>query len=294
MNSKRILELRDNYTVIDIETTGLNPGLDEIIEMTALRVRNNQITNTYSTLVKPSHQIPPFIEELTGITNEMVSEAPTLNIVLPDFISFIGDDVILGHNVSFDINFISEESKLLLGYPIENNYINTLSLARKAFPHAQNHKLKTLSILLGLKAPTHRAETDTLCTKELYDAIRKAAIEQNIDLFARQLSHSKLKASDIKTEKTDFDDGHPYYGKVCVFTGALSFPRRKAMQMVIDVGGINGDSVTKETDFLIVGSTDYIASLKGQKSSKLKKAEKLISEGQDIHILTEDTFLSLF
>lgn len=181
----------------------------------------------------------------------------------------------------------------MLGNSIENYYIDTLPLSRRAFPDAQNHKLKTLSLLLGLTAPTHRAETDTLCTKELYDAICKAAKEHNIDLFAKHSKTSPLKASDIKSDKVDFDESHPFYGKVCIFTGALSFPRRKAMQMVVDVGGINGDTVTKSTDFLIVGSTDYIASLKGEKSSKLKKAEKLISDGQDIKILTEQTFLSL-
>lgn len=89
MNTKRLLELRNDYSVIDIETTGLNPGWDEIIEMTALRVRNNQIVDTYSSLVKPSQTIPPFIEKLTGITNEMVVNAP------PYLLSYLHSSLLL-------------------------------------------------------------------------------------------------------------------------------------------------------------------------------------------------------
>ena len=287
----RVQKLYQNYCVVDIETTGFNPGLDYIFELCAIKVRDGKETDRFISLINPTIPIPPYIEQLTGISTSMVAAAPILKDILPKFIDFVGDDIILGHNITFDLNFITFESTMLLGKPFLNNYIDTLSLSRKVFS-TTNHKLITLAKELSLSAPAHRADADCITTKELYDLICKMVNKNNIDIFAKQYSHSKLKASDIKTEKTDFDDGHPYYGKVCVFTGALSFPRRKAMQMVIDVGGINGDSVTKETDFLIVGSTDYIASLKGQKSSKLKKAEKLISEGQDIKILTEQTFLS--
>lgn len=288
----RLLELKQDYCVLDIETTGFNPGWDEIIEICALKVRNNQVKDKFISLIKPESEIPSFISNLTGITNDLVKDAPSLETVLPFFIKFIQEDTILGHNVSFDLNFISEETTNRLNQPFLNNYIDTLPLSRRAFSEIKHHSLRALAACLPISNPTHRAESDCIATKNLYDLIVKTAEEKNIDLFGRKQSEG-LKAKDILATVDSFDENHPFFQKVCIFTGALSIPRRKAMQMIADVGGINGDNVTKETNFLIVGSTDYIASLKGNKSSKLKKAEKLIQENQDIKILTEKTFLDL-
>ena len=90
----------DNYTVIDIETTGLDPSFDEIIELAAIRVRDGVITDSFSSLVKPSHEVSDFISALTGINNDMLSDAQAIYDVLPKYIDFIGDDIIIGHNVS--------------------------------------------------------------------------------------------------------------------------------------------------------------------------------------------------
>lgn len=287
----RIKELRQDYCIVDIETTGYNPGWDEIIELCAIKVRNGLITDKFVSLVKPNEAIPDFITEMTGITSEMVATAPSLNEILPAFVSFVGNDIILGHNVTFDLNFITFETTQLLGQPFLNNYMDTLLLSRKVLPSASNHRLLTLANEFNLPSPAHRADADCITTKALYDLICKTVEEQNINPFAHAVN--KLHAEQITTQNTGFDESNPFYQKMCVFTGALSFTRRNAMQMVADVGGINGDRVTKETDFLIVGSTDYVANLKGAKSSKLKKAEALIANGQDIKILTEETFLQL-
>lgn len=287
----RVKELLQNYCIIDIETTGYNPGLDEIIELCAIRVRNGHVVDKFISLIDPAECIPDYITILTGISTEITSSAPTLEKALPSFIEFVGEDVVLGHNVTFDLNFITFETTHLLGKPFLNNYIDTLPLSRTILSSAPNHKLATLANEFDLPVPSHRADADCITTKALYDLICNIVAEHNIDPFVHR--SNTLHADQIKTQNTEFDESNPFYQKTCVFTGALSFTRRKAMQMVADVGGLNGDRVTKETDFLVVGSTDYIASLKGAKSSKLKKAETLIARGQDIKILTEETFLQL-
>ena len=99
-------EWLDNYVVIDIETTGLTPLYDEIIEFAAIKIENDSIVDSYSTLIKPSQPISSFITSLTGITNELVENAPKIENVIDNIISFIADKTIVGHNVSFDINFL--------------------------------------------------------------------------------------------------------------------------------------------------------------------------------------------
>lgn len=289
----RVQEFFQDYCVIDLETTGYNAGWDSIIELCAMRVRNGAISDKFVSLINPNFPIPSFIENLTGISTDMVSSAPALEEVLSKYIDFIGDDIVLGHNVTFDLNFLTFETARILGHSFINNYMDTLSLSRKVFPNTTNHRLATLAEELSLSSPAHRSEADCITTKELYDLIYKTAKENQIDPFSKNSSSSHLRAADITASTNNFDEASPFYQKICVFTGALSFPRRKAMQMVADIGGINGDSVTKATDFLIVGNTDYVPNLKGTKSNKLKKAEALIAEGQDIKVLTEQTFLKL-
>lgn len=104
----------------------------------------------------------------------------------------------------------------------------------------------------------------------------------------------KLRASDITTQNTEFDITHPLYEKCCVFTGTLEkMTRRQAMQLVVDAGGKCGDNVTSKTDFLVLGNFDYSSGVKGNKSGKLKKAEKMILEGKDIMILSENSFYDM-
>lgn len=107
-------------------------------------------------------------------------------------------------------------------------------------------------------------------------------------------SNSPLKAKDISTDRAEFDTSHPLYGKVCVFTGALEkMTRKEAMQLVVDLGGIIGDSVTKKTNYLVLGNNDYCPSIKDGKSSKQKKAEALKLDGQNIDIISENVFYDL-
>lgn len=117
---------------------------------------------------------------------------------------------------------------------------------------------------------------------------------QSLDGFKASTGRNVLRAKDISTENASFDTSHPLFGKVCVFTGALEkMARKDAMQLVVDLGGSVGDSVTKKTNYLILGNNDFCQSIKDGKSNKQKKAEALILKGHDIEILSENVFYDL-
>lgn len=157
-----------DYTVIDVETTGLNDN-DEIIEISAIRIRDNLIDDYFSSLVQPHKKISEFIENLTGITNEDLYDAPSAETVIPQALDFIGEDIVIAHNAPFDIGFIYDASMAVAGVPFKNNFADTLSLSRAYYPDAPDHKLGTLINYLGIDAhPSHRSLADCQATYMLY------------------------------------------------------------------------------------------------------------------------------
>lgn len=288
-------QLIDDYCVLDTETTGLSAYYDEIIEIGILRVRNNEIVDRYDQLIKPNFDIDGFITALTGITNDMLEGMPSIADVKTAVLSFIGDDIILGHNTSFDMRFLNEGFKTQLS----NQYMDTMQFARKLYPELKHYSLSDLTDYLGLHNNEHRALADCIATKELYDAVKTRMVEKNLvieDLWPASGSHGG-KGIDIKAIKPDevvVDKDGFFYNRHVVFTGKLEKMLRKdAMQIVVNLGGVLDNSVTKQTNYLILGDNDYNAILKGEKSSKHKTAEKLKLEGQDIEIIDERTFYDL-
>ena len=294
-NSNYTKQLIDDYCVLDTETTGLSAYYDEIIEIGILKVRNNEIVDRYDQLIKPNFDIDDFITALTGITNDMLEGMPSIDSVKTDVLSFIGDDIILGHNTSFDMRFLNEGFKEQLS----NQYMDTMQFARKLYPELKHHRLSDLTDYLGLHNNEHHALSDCVSTKELYDAVKASMAEKNLaieDLWITGESHGG-KGIDIKAIKPTeavIDEGGFFYNRHVIFTGKLEKMLRKdAMQLVVNLGGILDNSVNKQTNYLILGDNDYNAILKGEKSSKHKKAEKLKLEGQDIEIIDERTFYDL-
>lgn len=283
-----------DYVVLDIETTGLDTRYDEIIELAAMRIRAGKQQDVFQSLIKPRHEIDDFISELTGITNEMVENAPKIHDALPNFLEFIGNDIVVGHNVHFDINFIYDNTLRTMDKPFSNDFIDTMRLARKVFPNMPNHKLTTLAKQLNLSAtPTHRALNDCNTTLDLYCTILEQLQKDNVNI--EELFKKKYTlASSIVATKTDFDESHPLFGKHCVFTGALEkMLRNDAMQLVVDLGGNCSSNVNKKTNYLILGNHDYCSNIKDGKSNKIKKAEELILKGQDLEIISENVFYDL-
>ena len=128
---RSVLYRLNNYTVIDIETTGFDPYFNEIIELSALKVRDKKIVGEFSTLVKPNVPVSEFITKLTGITNEELENAPKIENVISKYIEFIGDDTLLGHNTGFDINFIYDAYLKYCNKHFDNYYMDTLRISRR-------------------------------------------------------------------------------------------------------------------------------------------------------------------
>lgn len=303
---KNIIAFPDKYCVIDIETTGLSSDFDSIIEVSGILFENGQEVAHYTSLIKPDavyedgSYIDEFIEELTGITNKMLSSAPDPKTVLQEFKDFIGDNILVGHNVNFDINFLYDNFKHYLSAIFNNDFVDTMRLSRILHPEESHHRLVDLSERYNIDySNAHRSLVDCQITELCYEHLKEEILSQNgsFDNFIEQWRKRRhgLMAADIHSNNTDFDISHPLFGKVCVFTGTLEkMPRKEAMQLVADVGGINADSVTKKTNFLILANNNYSPLIKGGKSTKQKKAEKLKLEGIDIEVIPENVFYDMF
>lgn len=289
---KSLLELPSSYTIVDIETTGLYPAYDEIIEIGALKVKDDEIVDTFESLIY-CDEIDEFITDLTGITTEMTLVAPKIDIVLNEFLDFLKDDIIIAHNANFDVNFIYDAVESHMDKEFNNDFIDTLRISRKAYSEFKTHRLKHLTKALDLKnQPSHRSISDCQTTLELYLKCKEKITSENIDLNS---SYSSYKPSDIKVEEgAVFDEENPLFNKNCIFTGSLEkMVRKEAMQAVINLGGTVGNGVTKKTDYLIVGIQDYARFVDGKESSKTKRAKTLIEGGQDLRIISENEFYEI-
>lgn len=296
---KSIIDFPSSYCVLDIETTGLNPAYDEIIEVGALKIKDNQVIDKFQSLVQPDdlEDFDPFIEDLTGITREMLADAPFIEDVLPRFLQFLSDSVIIGYNVNFDINFIYDNTKTLLGRDFQNNYVDVLRIARRVHPTLEHHRLKDMIELHNISVDKeHRALSDCYSTQAVFLALQdRIKDDSTLEEFAsNQKRKYCLDARDIVGDPSKFNADCPLYHKTCVFTGKLdNLTRKEAMQIVADLGGYVGNNVTKETNYLILGNYDYVANVKNGKSAKFKKAEKLKLSGQDIEIIPESVFYDM-
>lgn len=295
---KSLLECINNYVTIDLETTGYDPRWDNIIEIGCIRVRYGEICDQYQTLVNPGFEVDQFVTDLTGITNEMLYPAPKIENVLDEVVKFIGDDIILGHNVNFDINFLYDELINWSKPPLSNNFIDTLRLSRRCFKDFPNHKLSTLVQHFGIADNTeHRGLSDAIHTHKCYEHIKRHIVETNTDLNKYKNRHTAprqfrgVSAKDIAPTVTEFDEEHPLYNKTVVFTGALEkLLRKDAMQIVVNCGGACADNISKKVNYLVLGNNEYCPTIKDGKSTKQKTAEALILQGCDIHILSESVF----
>jgi ATP-dependent DNA helicase DinG len=165
---------------LDIETTGLDPQRDAIIEIGAVRFNGRKVDQEWSTLLKPGRPIPPFITQLTGISNEMVSQAPPLQAVLADLEDFVGDAPILGHNVRFDLSFLNRKGAFRL-----NEAMDTYEMAAVLLPSAERYNLGALAQALAVPLPaTHRALDDALVTHGVYLRLHEIALDLPINLLA--------------------------------------------------------------------------------------------------------------
>ncbi|MGN0242961.1 MAG: PolC-type DNA polymerase III [Lachnospiraceae bacterium] len=158
----------DTFVVFDIETTGFRADRNKIIEIGAVKIQNGVISDSFSEFVNPKEPIPFQIEELTGISDAMVMDAPEITEILPKFFAFCADAVLVAHNAEFDIGFIAHNAKVQ-GLPFEPTYIDTVSLSRMLLPQLSRYKLNTIAKHLNISLENHhRAIDDAMATGEIF------------------------------------------------------------------------------------------------------------------------------
>jgi DNA polymerase III epsilon subunit family exonuclease len=165
----RLLEELD-FVVVDIEATGAKMPPNRNIELGAYRIRGGRIVDSFVTLVNPEISIPRFVIALTGISNEMVKEAPLFAAVAPKWLAFVEDAVLIAHNAPFDTNFINHEiSRVYPGHRMINPHLCTVTLSRRAVPGLANYRLDTVADHFSIPIiDRHRAGSDALATAEVF------------------------------------------------------------------------------------------------------------------------------
>lgn len=166
-------QYKKDYVVFDLETTGLSPKEDTIIELSGIKVRDGRTVEEFSTLVNPGRPIPYSATRINGITDSMVADAPSLPEALERFLLFAGDDILVGHNIhTFDMLFLRSGARKALGREICNDYVDTLPLARLCLPSLYRHRLTDVADYFHIEtAGAHRALNDCVMNRLCYEKL---------------------------------------------------------------------------------------------------------------------------
>jgi DNA polymerase III epsilon subunit family exonuclease len=159
-----------DFVVVDVEATGAKTPPNRLIELGAYRIRGGKIVDKFLTLVNPEIPIPRFVATLTGISNDMVRDAPVFAEVAPKWLDFVSDSVLIAHNAPFDTSFLNHEiSRVYPGHRMVNPHLCTVRLSRRAMPDLLNHRLETIASHFSIPiASRHRAGSDALATAEIF------------------------------------------------------------------------------------------------------------------------------
>ncbi len=313
-----IIALPKDFIVIDTETTGLDFEFCNIIEVSAIKYVDNTPVDVFTTLVKPplertyfpshndgagewvSRYVDEFITDLTGITNEMLASAPEPAEVMPKLLNFLGNSVLIAHNAHFDINFLYDAIEKHCNKYLSNDFIDTLRIARKVFPDLNHHRLSDIAAACHIEQPeAHRSEADCLITGKCYEYMRNQILSERSEddfkkLFKQKSTRYRESLLSISASTDSIDDTNPIYQKFVVFTGALSsMTRKEAFQLTLNLGATPEETITKKTNYLVIGNTDFAKSVTDGKTSKMKKAESYRQKGAEISIISENAFFDL-
>lgn len=159
-----------DFVVVDVEATGAKTPPNRLIELGAYRIRGGRIVDKFLSLVNPEIPIPRFVASLTGISNDMVKNAPVFAEVAPQWLDFVSDSVLVAHNAPFDTSFLNHEiSRVYANHRMVNPHLCTVRLSRRAFPDLSNHRLETIAHHFSIPiASRHRAGSDALATAEIF------------------------------------------------------------------------------------------------------------------------------
>ncbi len=196
----------DSFVAVDVETTGLNPCTEHIIEIGAVRIRAGRIEEEFQTFVQPKRKLSSFVTELTGITDSMLDGAPDIERALRAFLDFAGQEALLGHNVTFDYSFLKRHMADI-GEKFVRNGIDTLSIARKLLPDMEDRSLGALCHYYQIEnARAHRAKEDAIAAFKLYCRLKDSyggSLEVNklfcpVPLYCRLKKNSPATAAQLR------------------------------------------------------------------------------------------------
>ena len=164
-----------DYVLFDLETTGTSCIYDEVIEISAVKVRSGKVVEEFSQLVNPKRPIPYAASMVNHISDEMVANEPDFGQVLPEFLTFAGDDILVGHNIqTFDMKFLYRDCERLFQQKLTNDYVDTLRVAKLCFPEWRHRRLSDLAEHYGISTRgAHRALTDCKMNQQVFEYLAK-------------------------------------------------------------------------------------------------------------------------
>lgn len=182
----QLAEYKPDYVVFDLETTGISSSYDEVVEISAIKVDHHKIVSEFTTLVNPKRTIPYNASQVNGITDDMVKDAPVMEIALAGFFEYVGNYVLVGHNIhTFDMKFIYRDCERYFGKIPKNDYIDTLKLARFCLPELKHYKLTDLATYYGISTRgAHRALNDCRMNQAVYECLGNE-IRKNASLMKK-------------------------------------------------------------------------------------------------------------
>lgn len=300
-----------HYYAIDFETA--NEKRNSACALGIVEIDNHKIINKWDYLINPEDVFNPFYISIHGIKPSDVINKPTFSTIWSEIHNILEGNLVVAHNASFDMSVLRNTlDKYQIPYP-NIKYTCTRILSKKIWPSLINYKLNTVCSHLGIDFKHHEAYEDALACAKIFEKILEISNTNNIEELSTNLNvnigsiyksgynpacvkrtSSYINPTSITPESDEFDESNEFYNKTICFTGTLSsMDRKDAAQLIVNKGGTFGNTVTKKTNYLVMGIQDYSKFTDGQKSSKLKKAEELIAKGQDLEIISEDEFLNL-
>ena len=225
--------MKDTYIALDLETTGLNPASDRILEIGAVKVADGKIQEVYETLVNPGMKIGARIRELTGITDEMAAGGKDTRTAVEELVEFCRDYPLLGHNILFDYSFVKRNA-VNFDLQFEKEGIDTLRIARALFPEMEHRSLEALcSYYRSRQEHAHRASCDALAAMELYGRMREQFPDSPEELFApRPLVYKSKKQGPVTPAQKGYLNDLIKYHKIALEVSIETLTKNEASRLI--------------------------------------------------------------
>lgn len=291
-----VLSMRD-FCVLDVETTGLDYSHDRIVQIGIIKIIDNQPVDSLNTYINPEMPIPSRSTEIHGITDADVKDAPTYKQIADRVLSLMNNDTVVGHNVTFDLNFVQRIFPLCSDpdVDIKIDYIDTWEYAHKVVSRVHDYKLQTLLAYYGIDpGEAHTAYDDARATLELFNALRyEYAHKDEIEAQrkAAELEARRQKKEAEKAARAAAFSASPLFEKSFCFTGSFSIDRAAMEALAQSVGGVLREKISGRTSYLVKGDVSDLPDWALDR--KLHKAEELIEAGKGIQIIDEAEFVRL-